>query len=77
MNPQHLSLFSNDKHVKESVRQYIEAFIDDYALDKVYKKEDVTGIADARDVLRKAFEQIDIDYGAKEKPKEKDPNPAA
>lgn len=65
-----LRRFSADPHTKDAVKAFMEAFIDDYALDIIYKKGDITGVADARDIIRKAFDQIIFDYGKKEEQKE-------
>ena len=57
-----LARFHGDKNAKEAVLQFLKDFVGEYAKEKVLKREDVSGIADASDIISKAFEQLDILY---------------
>jgi hypothetical protein len=57
-----LGRFYADKATKKEVQDYILAFLGEYAKDKVLTRCDVSGIADAKDIIDKAFENLDIIY---------------
>ena len=62
-----LRRFNDDRATKEALREYLEMFIGDEAVKMVYERKDVAHIADAKDLLDKAFSQLEIDYGIQPK----------
>ena len=65
-----LNTFTNDVHLREKVQDYLLEYLDMFALERLYAKDDVSGIADAKIVIEGAFNQLVIEYG----PKHKAPN---
>lgn len=65
-----LQEFYNDKETKENVKNYLISFLEEEALRKVFAKEDVSGIADARDCIEKAFYNLEVLFDQKPKAKE-------
>lgn len=65
-----LQEFYNDKETKENVKNYLISFLEEEALRKVFAKEDVSGIADARDCIGKAFYNLEVLFDQKPKAKE-------
>ena len=61
-----LARFQGDKNTKNVVKQFLHDFVGEYAKEKVLKREDVSGIADADDIISKAFEALDILYAVPE-----------
>ena len=49
-----LKSFVQDKTTFEEVFTYLTDYVDAYALKKIYKGEDVSGIKDAMDILKQA-----------------------
>ena len=62
-----LRQFNGDKHTKDALFEYLVAYFDEQILDRAYKGHDVTSVATATNELKKAFDQLEIDYGIKEK----------
>lgn len=60
-----LRRFNGDIQTKEALLAFIQDYIGDEALDKMYKKEDVSHIADAHELIIKAFEQLETLYAIK------------
>lgn len=69
MQPNLLQQFSNDKHTKGALLEYLIYSFQAKIIEKAMKKENVESLADACLEITKAFEQLDIDYGPKSKPK--------
>ena len=69
MNEQ-IRLFNGDIHLKEALKEYIEMYIAQEAMRKLYAREDVTHIADAKELIDKIFQQIEIDYAIPNQPRE-------
>lgn len=67
MEQELLRQFNGDIHTRDAVKAYFEAHIAQYALEKMFDRKDVSGIADAKDILEKAFNQLEIDYGVPQK----------
>ena len=65
-----LRQFNGDIATRDAVIDYIRDFIDTEGLEKMYAKKDVSHIADATDLITKAFEQLEIEYGIKDKQEE-------
>ena len=58
--------FYNNKVMREAVREYIESCLEVEVVDKVFKREDVSHIADARDLLDTSFSQMEAEFKPKE-----------
>lgn len=56
-----------DKELLSELRRYFVGRINIYALEKVFNKEDVTGIADAKAIIDETFGQLDTDFSPKPK----------
>lgn len=67
----YLAQFNNDVHTKEELINFIHTFIDEEGLKRIYTKQSVADIADARILIDKAFEHLKEMYELK--PKEKLP----
>ncbi len=67
MQDEILSRFNGDFNTKDALIEYLHNHIAVKALEKIYKREDISGIADAKEIIDSAFEQLTIDYGIKEK----------
>jgi hypothetical protein len=65
-----LQTFYQDSDTKENVKNYLISFLEEEALKKVFAKEDVSGIADARECIEKAFYNLEVLFGEKPKAKE-------
>ena len=65
MNP--LNQFTNDVNMRDEVRGFIDAFIDTEAVKRIYAREDVSGIADAKELIELAFNDLIQNYGIKNK----------
>lgn len=66
MNPL-LKQFYNDEHMREAFKEFIVYNIKQYAIEKVMAKEDISGIADAHDIIIQSFIKLKENYG--EQPK--------
>lgn len=69
MQPQYqaiLQRFNGDTHTKEALIEYIHSVIDDEALERVYKKLDVSTVADARKLIDLAFEKLEDEFAIKQ-----------
>lgn len=58
-----LRRFNGDLNTKEALVNFIIEVINDEALEKMYKGESVAHIKDAKNLIDKAFQQLDILYG--------------
>lgn len=55
-----LKTFHYNKDLEDNVKAYLIDFLEKEAIKKVFDKEDVSGFADAKDVIDKAFDNLDI-----------------
>ena len=65
-----LQSFNLDKDTKENVRQYLSQFFKDEAVRKLMNREDAVALADATELLDKAFENLDVIFNSKVDKKE-------
>jgi len=65
-----LQSFNLDKDTKENVRQYLLQFFRDEAVRKLMNREDTVALADATELLDKAFENLDVIFNSKVDKKE-------
>jgi len=71
MNSDLLNRFYNDEHTREELVSFLHDFIDSEGLKRIYNKEDVSAVADARDLIDLAFSELQNQYA----PKQKTPKP--
>jgi hypothetical protein len=55
--------FTTDGVTRESVKVFILGFIADEGVRMMFDRKDVSHIADAKDLIEKAFIQLEQDYG--------------
>ena len=60
-----LNTFQNDEYTREAVKGFFFAQLDKFAIEAVYERKDTKSIADAKDVLEKAFTELNELYGKK------------
>lgn len=63
-----LRRFNGDKATKEALRAYIIEHIGKEGVYRMFNRQSVEHIADACELIQKAFEQLDTDYGIQEQP---------
>lgn len=55
-----------DFYLNETMRTEVRAYLEDYlkllAVERAFAKEDVSGIADAREIIEKAFENLEAEF---------------
>ena len=61
----------NDKAMLEDLRNLFNIVIEEQAVKKVLAREDVSGIADANDIVTKAFDRLDEMFKPEVKVKQK------
>lgn len=54
--------FYTNQALRDAVRAYIEECFKVEAVEMVFRREDVSHIADARDLLDRAFNQMEVDF---------------
>lgn len=62
--------FYNDKEIREAVYNYLTQFLTEQAVKKVFNKEDTSAIGEAKELVDKAFDNLDILFRPKRKRKE-------
>lgn len=65
-----LQRFNGDIHTREAFKAYLEQFIASEGIRRMYLREDVAHIADAKELIDKCFQQLEMDYGIPERKKE-------
>lgn len=63
-----LKQFYSDEHLRDAVEQYLISYVEQEALKALMDKKDTVGFADARDILYKAFVNLDETYAPQPKP---------
>lgn len=58
-----------NKEVKNTVQEYLVNYLKEEAVRKLFDKEDVSAVAEAKEMIDKAFENLDVMF--EPKPKEK------
>lgn len=58
------------------LHEFLDAILVDEAVKKVFAREDTSGVAEAKEILNKAFQELDQQLGAKEEPARVMNNPA-
>jgi len=62
-----LRQFNGDFNTKEALKAFIIDVINQEAIEKMYKREDVSHIADATELIEKAFDKLETTYGIQTK----------
>lgn len=62
--------FYLNEGMREEVRTYLEQFLEEKALEKVFAKEDTSAMAEAMEVIDRAFENLEVLFPTKEDRKE-------
>jgi len=62
--------FYNDKDTKENVYNYLIDYLEKEAVKRVFDREDVSAIADAKEVIDKAFDNLEVLFNKKAEKKE-------
>ena len=65
-----LQQFYNDTDMKENVYNYLIEEMEREAIRRVFNKEDVSAIADAKEVIEKAFYNLEVLFNKKAETKE-------
>lgn len=63
IRPELLVQFQSDIHTRETFMEFLFEVIDTEALNRLYKREDATGMADAREIIVEAFAKLEREYG--------------
>lgn len=53
-----LANFIKDENLREEVKAFLVSYLHKEALRKVFEKENVVGMAEAKEVLEKAFDEL-------------------
>lgn len=61
-----LRQFNGDLRTKEAFHAFVVDAINEDAIERMYRGEDVSHIKDAKDLIDKAFSKLDIIYGIKQ-----------
>lgn len=56
---------AQDKGLMKELQEYFIATLEKEAVRKVFEKEDIAGVAEAKNVVDKAFESIDAEFQPK------------
>jgi hypothetical protein len=67
MRPELLNQFYNDEQTRNELIEFIHNFIDQEAISRVYNREDVSAVADARELIDLAFSELQNIYEPKNK----------
>ncbi len=67
MDERLLQQFTNDPHTRNEVLNFIVSYINSEAINMIYSKQDVSGIADAKKLIEGAFDNLITQYGIKAK----------
>ena len=68
--PKSLREFWRDSLTKDNVHNYLIQFLEEEGLKKMFKKQDTTGIAEAKEMIDKAFENMNVLFEPKAEKKE-------
>jgi hypothetical protein len=65
-----LQRFNGDVKTKEALREYINQVLSEEIIRRVFARQDVSHIADAKSIIDKAFEQLSNEFATPEKAQE-------
>lgn len=52
--------FYLNENMRETVKEYLSKFLTEKAIEKVFNKEDTSAVAEAKEVIDEAFENLSI-----------------
>lgn len=64
-----LEEFYRDKETRDNVKSYLLDFLKEEGSKKMFAKEDVTGYADAKEAIEKAFDDMEYLFSPKKREK--------
>lgn len=67
--PKSLLEFYQDTTTKDNVHSYLIDFLKEEGIRKLFAKEDVSAVAEAKEMIDKAFENMDVVFKKKEEAK--------
>lgn len=67
-----LEEFYRDEGMRKNVHSFLVDFLEKEAIKKVFDREDVAGVAEAKSVIDKAFEEMETLFSPKPKSDTKD-----
>lgn len=62
--------FYKDKETSENVYNYLIDFLEKETIRRVFNKEDVSAISDAKDIIDEAWDNMDVMFESKGKKKD-------
>lgn len=66
MNP--LALFYRNESERDAVKAFLISCLGELAVERTFDKKDVSGIADAKDVIESAFNKLEEQFAEKKPP---------
>lgn len=57
-----LRTFYNDIHTREAVKAFLTEQLQNIAVERTFERKDVSGIADAMELINSSFEKLDEMY---------------
>lgn len=63
--PKSLQEFYQDTTTRDNVHSYLIDFLKEEAVRKIFDKEDVSAVAEAKEMIDKAFENMDVIFSPK------------
>lgn len=68
--PSNLKDFFLNESMREDVKTYLIDFLKEQAIEKAFNREDTSSVAEAKEVIDKAFSNLDILFATKKEGKE-------
>lgn len=68
MNKDLLQLFWQDEHTRDAVKAFQIAMLEEDAIKRVFKEEDVSGLPEAKKLIEASFKRLDEVFKQKDKP---------
>ena len=62
-------LYNSDKEALAEIKNYLESYLKEYGVAKMFKGEDVKAVGEAKAVIDEAWDHLDLLFGAKPKKK--------
>lgn len=62
-------LYNNDKEALAEMKKYLESFLREYGIAKMFALEDTKAVGEAKKILDDAFENLDTLFAGKTKKK--------
>lgn len=57
--------FYNDKETKDNLHNYLVDYLEKETVKKVFNREDISGVADAKECIDEAFENLEVLFAPK------------